>query len=200
MILAVGPEVGQGFYLYSLAYEMNGREDIVVRDLTKLKLRRTMVVASSVVMKTQWSLAIVAALAIGLTACGAKGSQTPPAVTKTLTVKAHKTVFSGVLSGGQRVSGWIYPSIPDYSGQLGPERVSMTIHGGSGPIAAGKVSLTSTMTDMKMIPSHGVLTPARGQFQGRLEIPMFGSYRLRIVFTSAGKRYQGDALIAIPVP
>jgi len=144
---------------------------------------------------------LVLLAAICLAGCGSvAGAVQPSAPAPELSFRAHFTRLCGTLSGGVKVSGTVYPSVPSYRASFGPNHVKLVISRHGIAITHGWVSLTSRMIDMAMAPNDATVRPAGSGFQGKLVIPMFGSYRISLGLHQGGRTYRGFAVIRIPLP
>lgn len=136
-----------------------------------------------------------------VSACGSSpGARPQPPSTSALTLAPRVTRFAGVLSGGLRVKGMMYPSIPEYSTKFGPNQITVTIFRDRRTVSGGSVSLVSKMIEMRMVPDHALLRPSGSRYVGRLVVPMFGTFRVTVTLIQGARTHKGFVSIAVPIP
>jgi len=122
-----------------------------------------------------------------------------PERTFKLTIHPHFTRFAGALTGGMRVSGMLYPSVPSYDASFGPNQVKLLLRLHGTPVTRGSISMISRMIGMAMPPNRGSAMPDGSRFRGKLVIPMFGSYRVSVVLHQGSRTYRGLVVIRVPL-
>jgi hypothetical protein len=140
---------------------------------------------------------LVATATCGLVAAcnhGSAGTPTP------IVLRPHFTHFSGSLSGGLHVSGTLYPSIPQYSRRVPVNTISLLITRRHSRVHHGWIGVTSRMIDMVMVPIRGRVNSSGGRFTGKLDIPMFGSYRVELSLHLGGRIHRGSVVVPVLIP
>jgi len=112
-----------------------------------------------------------------------------------LILHARTSGVGGVLAGGVRVDGTLYPALP------GPNTLRLTLRRASGATAsAARVTVVVTMSGMDMPPVAATLAAHGRAYTGVIRLPMFGDYQARLVVrTPAGKRYTGVIALTAPL-
>lgn|GEM_PF-4614893 len=141
------------------------------------------------------TLALVLSLAPAFTACSTAGSSKPPTASPTpIQLVAHATHFAARLHGGFQVSGRLYPSLPY---QNRPNSIQLTVLRHGRTQRSGAVLVGLSMPGMHMAPDHSVTRFSGGHFAGRLRLPMFGIYRMLLVYRTLGHTQSGS--VSLPV-
>ncbi|HZT96510.1 MAG TPA: hypothetical protein VFB34_06700 [Chloroflexota bacterium] len=153
----------------------------------------------AVVKGAQASLVLLVVIVIG--GCGSPAARPSSSKSRPLiTFSPHVTTFSGTLSGGIRLRGSLYPSIPGYTKGLGRNRITLALSRRGSRIAAGLLTLTSTMPGMAMKPDHASVRLRRGRIAANLLLPMFGSYRIQVDLRLGRATRTGVFLLDLRVP
>jgi len=142
-----------------------------------------------------------AALAIGLlTGCGSTTPVAPsraaaPTVDPRLVVRGHDQPVFGMLAGGARLRGTLYPALPGAN----TVRLRTEDLGGEDTGAPGRAEIVAAMPGMAMHPVTTTLAAHAGRYQGTIALPMFGRYTARIVVTTRRGRRHGTLTLDVPL-
>ena len=118
-----------------------------------------------------------------------------PAINPALFIHPHTTAVHGTLAGEASITGWLFPTIP------GVNTLHLVILRPSGTRQTrGRVAVVADMAGMKMTPSRALLTPGSHGRTGRILLPMFGLYRMRVVVTTPAGVARGVIELNVPMP
>jgi len=115
------------------------------------------------------------------------------AVDPRLILHARTSGVGGVLTGGVRVDGTLYPTLP------GPNTLRLRLRRASGTMVARQVRVVVTMPGMAMAPVTATLTAHGRSYAGVIRLPMFGEYRATVVVRTPVRRYGGSVALAVPL-
>jgi hypothetical protein len=146
---------------------------------------------------------LLVALLVGGAALLAVGQQAAPSAVPTATptidpqliVRPRTIRIAGTLANGLPLDGTLYPAYP------GSNTLNLTLPRGSQRRYGGdRIALSATMLGMAMRPVNGTLV-ARGQrYTGALTLPMFGTYRVKVVVASPGAATAGSVTLTLSLP
>jgi len=119
------------------------------------------------------------------------------AVDPRLILHARTSGVRGVLEGGVRVSGTLYPALP------GLNTLRLTLRRASGvPVGtapAEQVAVVVTMPGMAMPPVTATLTAHGRAYAGVMRLPMFGDDQARLVVGAPAGRDTGAIALTVPL-
>jgi hypothetical protein len=118
-----------------------------------------------------------------------------PVVDQRLILHARTTRVSTLLTGGLRLAGTLYPTLP------GPNTLNLNMAGQHPtPVRGGRVEVVATMPGMPTTPARAVLVPCPAGYCGRLTLPMFGHYRVQAAIAAPSGRLPSSLGIELPLP
>ena len=121
-------------------------------------------------------------------------SPAAPPIDQRLIVRAHTARVWGLLTGGLRLSGTLYPTLP------GLNTVRLAVDGPrSSSLRGGHVGLIAMMLGMGMAPAKATLVPCASGYCGTLTLPMFGRYQAQAVLITPARRIAGKLSIVLPL-